>query len=516
MATTQQIIGTWILILLYSAAIIYLVAKGARKIKSMKDYAVGSMSFSPVFVGLSLAAAMTSAATFVINPGLIAVYGISGFLSFGVFFPLASLISLVVLTKSFRKYGTSVSAVSLASWIGKRYNSNGYSLFIAILSILLITFIVLILVALTKVLSQALNTDPVYTLLVMVVFVFIYMMFGGANSMVYTNTIQAGIMLIVAVILIGAGYEHLKDGIGAFFSKLVAIDPALVKPTNPGSSLFRDFYEIIFVQLVVGAAVVCQPHILTKSLLLKKESDVNRYLTTSVIVQGLFYLVVIAGLWARLSFPDMQSNGKALGVDGMIPAFVVKVFSQGWLAVSIGILVIMGLMSAGLSTLEGLIQSVSTTFTEDIVKPLFGSNIHSDKSYVLINRITIIGMGIISFILARNQILSPNLSVAIFAQNGVYAFFSITFIPIVFGIFVKNVELRASLAGSITALVVYFLVYYGLPYLVNNHLADFGFINRYLSGTVRNPAIAASTAIIFSFIVGLSMHFVFKKRVSLN
>jgi len=36
-------------------------------------------------VGLSLAAAITSAATFVINPGLIANYGISGVLSYAVF-----------------------------------------------------------------------------------------------------------------------------------------------------------------------------------------------------------------------------------------------------------------------------------------------------------------------------------------------------------------------------------------------------------------------------------------------
>jgi len=218
MATTQQVLGTWILIAFYASAILFFVIKGALSIKSMKDYAIGSVSFSPVFVGLSLAAAMTSAATFVINPGLIATYGISGVLSFGLIFPLASLLSLYVLTKSFRKYGESVSAVSLAGWIGKRYNSKGYSLFIAFLSVLLITFIVLILVALTKVFSKALNMDEIYTLAVIVIFVFGYMMFGGANSMVYTNAIQASIMVIVAVILLFSGFEYFKDGLGVLIS----------------------------------------------------------------------------------------------------------------------------------------------------------------------------------------------------------------------------------------------------------------------------------------------------------
>ena len=67
---------------------------------------------------------------------------------------------------------------------------------------LLITFIVLINVGLTQVISKSLDADPFYVLLAITVFVFGYMMFGGANSMVYTNTIQAIIMLIVAFMMI--------------------------------------------------------------------------------------------------------------------------------------------------------------------------------------------------------------------------------------------------------------------------------------------------------------------------
>ena len=228
MATSAQVIGASILFAVYGIFILYFVVKGSRGTKSINDYAVGSFTFSPVFVALSLAAAMTSAATFVINPGLIATYGLSGYLSFGIVFPIASMVSLVVLTKSFRKYGQSMSAVSLSSWIGKRYESKGYALFIAFLTFLLITFVVLILVALVKVISQALNADQILVLGLLIAFVFGYMMFGGANSMVYTNTIQAFIMVLVAIILIGSGIQFFKEGIGAFFDKLSLIDPVLV------------------------------------------------------------------------------------------------------------------------------------------------------------------------------------------------------------------------------------------------------------------------------------------------
>lgn len=511
MASTEQVIGASILFAIYGVFILYFVVKGSKGTKNINDYAVGSFTFSPVYVALSLAAAMTSAATFVINPGLVASYGISGYLSFGVVFPVASLISLVILTKSFRKYGQSVNALSLSGWIRNKYNSKGYGLFVALLTVLLIAFVVLILVAITKVISQALNANEIVVLAAIIIFTFGYMMFGGANSMVYTNVIQAVIMVFVAVILIGSGMQLLENGFTPFFNKLIAIDPAMMQIPNQQSPLFRDYFEIIFAQLVVGAAVVCQPHIITKSLLLKKETDVNKFLVTAVIVQFLFFSVVIAGLYARIEFPDFMQNGKVLNVDSIIPAYVISVFNGGILSLLIGLLVILGLLSAGFSTIEGLIQSLSTTITTDIIKPLWGKKINDDSKYIKINRLVIVALAIVSFFIARDQILNPRLSVAIFAQNGVYAYFSILFVPIVFGIFVKNVKISAALTGSITALVVYYSLYYFFPALYQSG-TDFGYVNLYFSDKIQNPAIAASVAIVLSAAAGYAVHIFSSKK----
>ncbi|MEM9983402.1 MAG: sodium:solute symporter, partial [Bacteroidota bacterium] len=315
----------------------------------------------------SLAASITSAATFIINPGLIALYGISGVITLGIVLPFAALISLYVLTKGFRKQGQAVKALTMAQWIGKRYGSETFSFFFALLSLLLLTFVVLICVGLTSILSQALGIQPLYALIGLVTFVFGYMMFGGANSMIYTNLIQAVLMLIVAFILLGSGFDHLENGIGGFFEKLKAIDPNLVTSVNPDSFLFRDYFEVVFCAIVVGVAIVCQPHIITKSLMLKDERHVNTFLRTGIIAETFFFLVVIAGLYARLEFPDLKVDGVQLKTDTIISAYVVKKFP-----VYIGLVVILGLISAGLSTLEGLVQSLSTTVTSDIAEPLCG------------------------------------------------------------------------------------------------------------------------------------------------
>ena len=486
MATNTWITFMVVLLVCYAAVILFFVVRGARKTANITDYAVGTIGFSPWVVGLSLAASMTSAATFIINPGFIALYGMAGFISFGIVFPAAALISLVIFTKGFARYGNKVKATTMAQWMGKRYESKNYAFFFGILALLLITFIVLICVGITQVISKSLNADPFYVLLGIVVFVFGYMMFGGANSMVYTNTIQAIIMFLVALILISSGAEYFENGITGFFEKLKTIDPNLTRTTNPDSFLFRDYFEIIVVQIVIGVAVVCQPHIITKSLLLKDSGKINTYLFSGIAFMVVFFLVVITGLYARILFPDLTANGQPLKMDEIIPTYVVVKFS-----VWVGMIIVIGLISAGLSTLESLIQSLSATITSDILEPLFKDRITNHS--IVVNKVVIVVLAVVSFILSWQQITNPDVSVAIFAQNGVYAYFAAAFVPVLFGMFLKNVPTRAVFVASVIAIVVHFGIYYGR-------------ITPYMQEEVNNPGISAAIAIVISVIAAYILY----------
>lgn len=490
---TGSVVAGWVCVALYAAVILALVVRGARGNRNLSDYALGSFAFSPVAVGLALAASMTSAATFIINPGFIAIYGVSGVISYAISIPLAALTSLVILTKGFRRHGSSVKALTMAQWMGTRYRSPGFARFFAVLSLLLVTFVVLIVVGLTKVLAATLGVPEMGALIGVVAFVFGYMMFGGANSMVYTNTIQAALMIVVAVVLLGSGYEHFSGGVHAFLDRLRAIDPQLAAPTNTSSFLFRDWFEILMAQMIVGVAIVCQPHIITKSLLLKTESDVNRYLVVGVITEALFFAVVFVGLYARLSMPDLTVDGAPLPMDGIVSAYVTRE-----LPVFVGLLVVMGLISAGLSTLEGLIQALATTITADLVSPLAGHLLPEDaerRQWVLlgVNRASIVVLAVVSGLLSWQQIVSPKLSVALFAQNGVYAYFSAAFVPILFGMFLRDASRAAVVSASLAAVVVHFSMYYGqlpLPFTL---------------ATGENPGVAAATAIVASLLVGVTV-----------
>lgn len=490
------VIATRILLIAYAAVMIFFVVRGALRTRSMTDFAIGN-GFSPLVVGLSLAANITSAATFIINPGFVAMFGLSAFIAMSVMVPLGLMISLIILSRSFQKYGSAFKAISLAQWVNKRYNSPAYGRLMAVLSLLLITFIVLICVGMVKVIAPALQASELYVLIGLVVFVFGYTMFGGANSMAYTNAFQAIVMGVVALILIFSGTGHFDGGLSAFWGKLNQIDPMLSKTFNPTSPIFRDFFEVIFCNFIIGLAIVCQPHIITRSLMLRSSKDINKYLAIAIVVEMLFFMVLFVGLFARLDMPDLTLAGKKLPMDGIMSAYVLERFDTG-----VGLLVIFGLLSAGLSTLEGLVQSVSTTVTNDIILPSFKSEISEDRKK-LINRAVITLLGVIAITVSYRQLVSPNLSVAILGQNGVYAFFSAAFMPVLLGIFTKNIHKLVPIASTIVAVIVYFATYYGE-------------LSFYTTGIVRNPAVAGTYAIFGAILAAGIMYFITRNKTNIN
>ncbi len=230
---------------------------------------------------------------------------------------------------------------------------------------------------------------------------------------------------------------------------------------------------------------------ITKTLFLRSEKAINQYLTVAIVCMSVFFLVVVVGLYARLTFPDLSIDGVPLKMDELVSAYVVKTFSAG-----VGVIIVAGLISAGLSTLEALIQSLSTTITTDLISPFSGKE---NFNQVGMNKIVIIILAIVSFYLSYDQIIDPNVSVAIFAQNGVYAYFAAAFVPVLFGIYFKKVSKNAVFIASFSAVAIHFIIYYGR-------------ITPYMQEPVNNPGVSAAIAVIASFIIGNSLYLFRRKR----
>ncbi len=471
-------IFAWSLLSIYAAITAYLAYRGWRRTRSMEGFALGNRDISPLLVGLSLAAQLTSVATFIVNPGLVYAYGLSAILGMGVAAALGIMVGITVLSKGFRRSGQQMSVLTLPGWFGSRFGSRPLQVGFALLSLALITFVVLILVAMAYVLMHMLGVPGWAALLGIIAFVFGYVLLGGVNTSLYTNSIQSIIMAVVAVILILSGLPLLLSG--ELMARLAAVDAALVGMVNPGSPYFRNLFEVLVCNFVVGLAIVCQPHIVTKALCLKSERDVNRYLVTALGIGVIFMMVLLVGLYARVTLPA------PVKIDLVVPTYINTQFSP-LTSVLIGI----GVLCAGVSTLEGLLLALSAILATDLFLPSLKRRMAgaSDEAIgrraLLLARGSLVAMGAVAFVLSLHQMKNPTGgSVAIFAMYGLYCLFSASFAPVLFGLFGKGGSARTASASAITAVVIYVGLSLGKPFVLAN-----------------NPAVLSACAIMASMLV---------------
>lgn len=435
----------WVAVALYFLITIALAVRGARRTRSLATYAVGDRSIPAWVIGLSLAAQLTSVATFVVNPGLVYAFGLSALFGYGVSAGLGIMLGLVALSRRFRGHGVRVQALTVPQWIGARYESTALRALFAVLSLGLVTFATLIVVALSVVLARLLDLPPGWVAVGLTTIVVTGVMLGGATGHAWTNAVQASIMAVVAVLMIANGLPLLaaEPGAGA---RLAAIDPNFLRPVNPASPYFRNVFEVFFCNFLVGVAIVCQPHIMSKALYVRDDREVRTYLGTAIACGAVFTTVLVTGVWARLSLAQPAA------IDRAIPAWIATAFPG-----PLQVLIAVGLLCAGLSTLEGIFLALSTTFSADFY-PLLARE-RRDRTAFMVGRAGLAAVGVVTVLLAIWQLEHPTGgSVAIFAQYGVYLLFSASFLPLACGMFVPRAGRALVTAGVLATLAGYVVV----------------------------------------------------------
>ena len=442
----------WLAFGLYLVVTIGLALRGMKKTTGMASFALGNGDMGPLLVGVTLAAAIASTATFVINPGFVWKDGLSALMHFGVAGTLGVITGLVVLSRGFRRLGEEHRALTLPHWIGARYGSKGMRTYFALLNLALaVAFVVLIVKGSALVMQATLDLSYAVSVTVVVGFVFSYILMGGTYAHAYTNALQGSIMLVVAVALFGSGLHLFADGgISGFFGQLAAQDATLVEPVSSSSVLFGSGLEVFVCGFVVSFGLVCQPHILMKSLYLRSEKDLNRYLVIAGMVGVGFALVLCVGLYARVAYPELE-----VAQDAIVPVYIQRAFSA-----PAGALISVALLAAGMSTMDGILVSASTIAGNDLVLGLLGGRIAEDRRNLVAlrsSRAILVGMGVVAFFLA----LDPPALVGIFAQIGIYGLVAASVAPVTFGVFVRDVPTRWAFAASIVGPLTHFVGVFG-------------------------------------------------------
>jgi SSS family solute:Na+ symporter/sodium/pantothenate symporter len=283
---------------------------------------------------------------------------------------------------------------------------------------------------------------------------------GGTYAHAYTNTLQGIMMLLIALFLFVYGLRYFDGG---FMASLSSIGQKYASVYNSDSNLYFSFFSVFLSGFIVTFALMLQPHILTKVLYLRSEKDIGKFIGTTVIVGGCFSLMLMLGFYARLSGVEVGTQ------DAVVREYLLFEFGQSLWGEYLLTFIFITLLAAGMSTLDGILVSLSAVVVNDLVSPLLG-----EKANALVwSRWVLIAVGIIGLLLAWN----PPPLIGLFAQKGVYGLAAASTVPILFGVLSQQ-KLPIWLV-SLAAILGLFI------HLVLNLLVG-----------VVNPAVSAAYAII--------------------
>jgi len=449
----------WALFIVYLIGTAWLGWQGFRKTTGFGSFAVGNRAMHPLVVGITLAASVSSAATFIINPGFVYVDGFGAFFHMSIAVGIGFIVMLTILSFRFRRIGAESGALTIPDWIGKRYKSKGFALYFSILNLLSFAFVVLLVGGISIVMQSLLGISNQLALSITLIFVTGYVFIGGTYAHVLTNMLQGSLMIIVTILVVGSCVWLAMQQPGSSVDALRAVDPNLVALVNTEGNLFNSFYSIYIAGFVVGAIIVCQPHILTKALYVKDDRDVKYYLIVFAIVFTLFQLLGLVGFFTHLAVPPEALVDAASGQfrQDLVMTEYLKAMFPPWIFTVVSVV----LLAAAMSTLDGLLVSMSTITANDLVLNLVERRQdHNEEQQMAlalkVSHVVLVLIAVAAFFIN----LQPPKLLGIFGQTGVYGLTAAAAPPLLLGVLFNRVPVALVWLGSAAALLIHFGLFF--------------------------------------------------------
>lgn len=435
---------TWILLILFIGVMLLIGKLGSKSASTMAGFAIAKGSVKPWWLGICFGATYASANLFIGVPGWAYSYGECVlWWTWGCFG--LSWLGIIFLARKFWKFGQEAGgAISLADWLGIRYNSQALRLGVAVMGLFSIYYILGQNVGIATLFESMLGVPYAWGLALATVIIIIYIGVGGAFADIVTDTIQGILMMIFGTIVflslmwtIGGGLGFL----GKLHSELNAISPVLTAPLNPESPNFSDVFGLVGIMLLLLGFVLL-PALINKVLALESEKDLREFLWSSGIC--LFIMsntMVFAGLAGRVILPPLEF------ADSVVPQYIAVAFPP-----IVAGLIVVTVLSAVLSTTDGLYVAISTMLASDIYGKILAPIMHKNTPKEVIERRTVVlskalipVIGVVAFILALNR----PASLTLLTQIGNSGIISGVAAAIVLGYFWR----RANRTGAIASFI---------------------------------------------------------------
>jgi solute:Na+ symporter, SSS family len=335
-----------------------------KKDRTSADYSTGSQTLPAWVIGLSIFATFVSSISFLALPG-IAFQGNWNAYVFSLSIPIA----MVVAVKFFIPLYRSVGSPSAYAYLEIRFGvwARLYVASFWLLTQVMRVAVILYLLALPM--YVILGWDMRVIIIVTGVSVMIYSVLGGIKAVIWTDAIQAIILILGSVITIGYLMFSLPGGPAQYFS--VAIEHNKFSLGNFGPSLYESTFWVV---LIYGIFINLQNYGIDQNFIQRYMSArTEKEAISSALGGGLLYVpisllffMIGTGLFVYYQvFPaELPAEYLETGaVDSVFPSFIVNVLPAG-----ITGLLIASIFAAGMSTVSTSLNSGATVILNDFYK----------------------------------------------------------------------------------------------------------------------------------------------------
>lgn len=426
----------WISISVYIIfALIVAFLSRSGKQSTMTGYFLGNRALSGVLSGLSYSATTYSAFMMVGLAGLTYQGGV-GALGFEIIY-FAGVSLVAFFGPRYWLVGKKYGYVTPSEMLGDRYQNKGVAFAISLFScIFLIPYSSVQLTGIGYLLQGVTNNAIPFTtgVIIATVMAIVLVNIAGIRSVVWTDSLQAIIMIVSSTIVVLLLIYGL-GGFSGFFGTLEREHAEFL--TVPGNGYFS-IWTFLGLTLPWLFFSISNPQV-SQRLYMPKSLRSLRVMLISFLVFGFFYTLisVLWGFSAVIMYPELET------ADLATPSLL----SSDLIPPLLGVIVMVSIMAAAISTIDSILLTLSSLFSKDVYGNI--SKNATDKKMLTVGKFVIPVIAILAFMFAQLQLdLIAVLSVA--SSAGL-----LVTIPTIIGAFFWK---RGTAAGALTSIILTSLI----------------------------------------------------------
>jgi SSS family transporter len=300
------------------------------------------------------------------------------------------------MAKPAREMSERLQAVTLPELLNRRFDSPGLKTFAAaIIFIFLVPYSASVFMGLSYVIEEVFLIDYNLILLMMALITAALLMMGGFKAVAITDFILGLVMLFGIVLFVWCVFNN--PAVGGFSQaaeRLAAIDPqlAMIFPSEGTRAL-----SLASLILLTSMGTWGLPQMIQKFFAIKEVGKIK----AATWISTLFALIIGCGAYGagsvvHLFFKELPVDpitGKAT-VDLLMPKLIASAVPE-----FLGILIVLLILSASISTLSSLVLVSSSSLTMDLIKPRLAPNMTKAQEIFLLRLFCVVFIGL-SFIIA--------------------------------------------------------------------------------------------------------------------